>query len=104
MCYELNGALAALLRGPGYGVDLLPARVFQRTGERAGELGPPYDHLALRVTVPDGGGATLVDRRLLLIGAGDRREVRELGDGEVVPALRDHFGVTLDREPVVAPI
>lgn len=50
-CYELNGAFAGLLRSLGFGVELLAARVF---GE-GGELGPPYDHMALRVTVADGG-------------------------------------------------
>lgn len=50
-CYELNGAFAGLLRALGYGVELLPARVL---GEH-GRVGPPYDHLALRVRTPDGG-------------------------------------------------
>jgi N-hydroxyarylamine O-acetyltransferase len=44
-CYELNGAFAALLRALGYQVTLLQARVFGKDGT----LGPPYDHLALRV-------------------------------------------------------
>jgi len=44
-CYELNGAFAALLRALGYRVTLLQARVFGKDGS----LGPPYDHLALRV-------------------------------------------------------
>ncbi|NJP45457.1 arylamine N-acetyltransferase family protein [Actinacidiphila epipremni] len=56
-CYELGGAFAALLRSLGFGVDLLAARVF---GE-GGELGPPYDHMALRVTTAEGGGAWLAD-------------------------------------------
>jgi N-hydroxyarylamine O-acetyltransferase len=196
LCYELNGALAALLRGLGYGVELLSGRVYQRNGERAGELGPPYDHLALRVDVPGGGGTwladvgfgrhttyplryttsgvqhdpggdfalgeaadgdldvrqdgapvyrfeqrpraladfgatfwyqrtspdshfrtsvlcsiltrdgrtTLADRRLIRTGADGGREERELAAGEVLPAYREHFGVDLDREPVVAPL
>jgi N-hydroxyarylamine O-acetyltransferase len=48
-CYELNGAFAALLSALGYGVTLLAARVFGDDG-----LGPPYDHLALRVEDADG--------------------------------------------------
>jgi N-hydroxyarylamine O-acetyltransferase len=44
-CYELNGAFAGLLRGLGYRVTLLQARVFGKDGS----VGPPYDHLALRV-------------------------------------------------------
>ncbi|MER7848509.1 arylamine N-acetyltransferase [Kitasatospora sp. NPDC096077] len=47
-CYELNGAFAELLRSLGYRVSLLAARVFDR--ER---LGPPFDHLALRVDLAE---------------------------------------------------
>jgi N-hydroxyarylamine O-acetyltransferase len=43
-CYELNGLFAGLLRALGYPVRLMSARV-----HGAGGLGPPYDHLALRV-------------------------------------------------------
>ena len=43
-CYELNGAFALLLRALGHQVDLLPARVFDGDA-----LGPPFDHMALRV-------------------------------------------------------
>lgn len=56
-CYELNGAFAALLRSLGFGADLLAARVF----DDGGRLGPPYDHMALRVTTADGSGPWLVD-------------------------------------------
>jgi N-hydroxyarylamine O-acetyltransferase len=56
-CYELNGAFAALLRALGFGVDLLAARTF---GE-GGRLGPPYGHMALRVTTADGTGPWLAD-------------------------------------------
>lgn len=48
-CYELGGAFAALLRALGYEVTLLAARVHGASG-----LGPPYDHLALRVDLPAG--------------------------------------------------
>ncbi|WP_419994858.1 arylamine N-acetyltransferase family protein [Streptomyces boninensis] len=56
-CYELNGAFAALLTHLGYEVDLLAARVF--TDE--GRLGPPYDHMVLRVRTQDGDGPWLAD-------------------------------------------
>lgn len=56
-CYELNGAFAWLLRHLGYGVTLLAARVLGADGRP----GPPYDHLALRVTDADGNGPWLVD-------------------------------------------
>jgi N-hydroxyarylamine O-acetyltransferase len=47
-CYELNGAFAALLRALGFQVTLLSARVARADG---GE-GPEFDHLALRVDLP----------------------------------------------------
>jgi N-hydroxyarylamine O-acetyltransferase len=47
-CYELNGLFAALLRQLGFQVTLLAARVHGPRG-----LGPPYDHLALRVDLAE---------------------------------------------------
>ncbi|WP_224279137.1 arylamine N-acetyltransferase [Streptomyces sp. LS1784] len=47
-CYELNGVFAELLTSLGYRVSLLAARVHD--GER---LGPPFDHLALRVDLDE---------------------------------------------------
>ncbi|MFD0021425.1 arylamine N-acetyltransferase [Streptomyces sp. NPDC058382] len=61
-CYELNGAFAALLRELGFGVTLLQARVHGA----GGELGIPYDHMALRVATDDGSGPWLAD-----VGFGD---------------------------------
>ncbi|MFI8005823.1 arylamine N-acetyltransferase [Streptomyces sp. NPDC086010] len=61
-CYELNGAFAVLLRGLGFRVTLLQARVF---GD-GGRLGIPYDHVALRVETEDGTGPWLAD-----VGFGD---------------------------------
>jgi N-hydroxyarylamine O-acetyltransferase len=57
-CYELNGAFAELLRAVGFGVELLPARTWSDA-----RLGPPFEHLCLRVNV--GGEPFLVD-----VGAG----------------------------------
>ena len=54
-CYELNGAFATLLAALGFRVTLLAARVFSADG-----LGPPFDHLALRVEL-DSSGSWLVD-------------------------------------------
>jgi len=48
-CYELNGAFALLLRELGFEVSLLSAKVF-RPG---GGVGPPFDHLALRVDLDE---------------------------------------------------
>ena len=54
-CYELNGAFATLLAALGFRVTLLAARVFDTQA-----LGPPFDHLALRVDL-DRSGSWLVD-------------------------------------------
>ncbi|MBA0127690.1 arylamine N-acetyltransferase [Haloechinothrix sp. YIM 98757] len=48
-CYELNGAFAMLLRALGFTVTHQSARVY--TGD--GDLGPPFDHLALRVDLDE---------------------------------------------------
>jgi N-hydroxyarylamine O-acetyltransferase len=47
-CYELNGGFALLLDALGFDVTLLAARVFAGS-----ELGPPFDHLVLRVDTPE---------------------------------------------------
>jgi N-hydroxyarylamine O-acetyltransferase len=57
-CFELNGAFAALLKALGYEVALLPGRFWSSEG-----LGPPNEHLALRVHID--GESWLVD-----VGAG----------------------------------
>ncbi|WP_406058159.1 arylamine N-acetyltransferase [Streptomyces sp. NBC_01077] len=49
-CYEVNTAFAVLLRGLGYRVSLLQARVFGPDGKP----GIPYDHMALLVETVDG--------------------------------------------------
>lgn len=48
-CYELNGLFAGLLRGLGFGVVKLSARV----ANDKGEFGPDFDHMTLLVTAPD---------------------------------------------------
>lgn len=58
-CYELNGIFAALLRGLGFKVDMLSARV----ANAQGDLGPDFDHMALMVT--------LEERWLADVGFGD---------------------------------
>jgi N-hydroxyarylamine O-acetyltransferase len=47
-CFELNGAFAWLLGVLGFEVALLPGRFWSGDG-----LGPPNEHLALRVTLDD---------------------------------------------------
>jgi N-hydroxyarylamine O-acetyltransferase len=55
-CYELNGAFALLLQALGAQVTRVAARVYGDGG-----LGPPFDHMALIVTPPDGSGRWLAD-------------------------------------------
>jgi N-hydroxyarylamine O-acetyltransferase len=56
-CYELNGAFACLLERLGARVTRVSARVYAGDGG----LGPPFDHLALLVRLPDGTGPWLAD-------------------------------------------
>jgi len=56
-CYELNGAFACLLEYLGARVRRVSARVYGSDGG----LGPPFDHLALMVWLPDGTGPWLAD-------------------------------------------
>ncbi|MFG2898312.1 arylamine N-acetyltransferase [Streptomyces zaomyceticus] len=60
-CYEINTAFAVLLRGLGFEVSLLQARVFGPDGRP----GIPYDHMALLVETVDG------ERLLADVGFGD---------------------------------
>ncbi|OZM70566.1 acetyltransferase [Amycolatopsis antarctica] len=48
-CYELNGLFAVLLRELGFEVSLLSAKVARPDGS----LGPPFDHMALRVELDE---------------------------------------------------
>jgi N-hydroxyarylamine O-acetyltransferase len=61
-CYELNGLFAWLLKEIGFDVTYLNARVYKRSGE----LGIPFDHLALLVRIPDEPERWLAD-----VGFGD---------------------------------
>lgn len=59
-CYEANGLFAALLRALGFNVTMLSAEV---AGKEQGSYGPPYDHMALMIT--------LEERWLADVGFGD---------------------------------
>jgi N-hydroxyarylamine O-acetyltransferase len=69
-CYELNGAFACLLERLGARVRRVAAQVY--AGDR---LGPPFDHLALMVWLPDGTGPWLAD-----VGFGDHAAYPLLAD------------------------
>jgi N-hydroxyarylamine O-acetyltransferase len=59
-CYEANGLFAALLRALGFNVTMLSAEV---AGKEAGSYSPPFDHMALMIT--------LEQRWLADVGFGD---------------------------------
>ncbi len=72
-CYELNYLFASLLRQLGFEVTLLSARIFNLPDQ----LGPPFDHLVLLVSLAS-------DRYLLDVGYGDL----------FIEPLRWTFGIT----------
>jgi N-hydroxyarylamine O-acetyltransferase len=49
----------------------------------------------------EGGRVTLSGRTLVTTDAEGARQESELADPEILPAYRDHFGLTLDRIPEV---
>jgi len=75
-CYELNGALAALLREMGFRVTLLSARTRHQDGSPA----PEFDHLTLRVDLDQpwlvdvGFGECFLDPLLLRTGTEQRQD------------------------------
>jgi N-hydroxyarylamine O-acetyltransferase len=95
-CYELNGGFAALLRHLGFEVTLHAARVHTPVG-----LGPPYDHLTLRVDLDEpwlvdvGFGKFVASPVPLTVG-----ETHQDPSGTVqfVPAPYNDLDVLLDGE------
>lgn len=84
-CYELNGAFSGLLSALGFNVSLLSVKVF---GDE-GRLGPPFDHLALRVDLDE---PWLVD-----VGFGRHARHPQL----ILRTYRERFGFELDRLPSI---
>lgn len=77
-CYELNGLFAALLRSLGFRVSMLSASAVGA----GGAYGPPFDHMALLVT--------LDERWLADVGFGDSfREALRI-DTRAVQVQGDH--------------
>jgi N-hydroxyarylamine O-acetyltransferase len=98
-CYELNGAFAALLAALGYQVTLLGARVHTPDG-----LGPPFDHLALRVDtytteswLVDVGFGSFSHRPLRLDRRADQPD--PAGSFRITPTADGDLEVTRDGEP-----
>ncbi|MEU6326871.1 arylamine N-acetyltransferase [Streptomyces sp. NPDC047049] len=52
----------------------------------------------------ESGRVTLSGRTLVTSGADGARDERELGEGEVLAAYREHFGIVLEREPRVGAV
>jgi len=86
-CYEMNGAFAALLRGLGFEVTLLSARVPREDGTET----PEFDHMTLRVDLAEpwladvGFGDCFREPLRLQTGAeqlqdGQKFRIREEGD------------------------
>ena len=99
-CYELNGAFALLLQAIGFEVRRVAACVY---GD--GQLGPPFDHLALVVRAADGSGPWLAD-----VGFGshssyplllDSRQQQEDPAGRflIAPTPAGDLDVLKDAEP-----
>jgi N-hydroxyarylamine O-acetyltransferase len=98
-CYELNGAFAALLAALGYQVTLLGARVHTPDG-----LGPPFDHLALRVDTDtteswlvDVGFGSFSHHPLRLDRQADQPD--PAGSFRLTPTADGDLEVTRDGEP-----
>lgn len=84
-CYEQNGLFAAVLRGLGFDITLIEARVYGASGEP----GLPFDHLALIVLL---GGRWLVD-----VGFGDSfMEPLRLDTSDDQPQDGDLYRLTHD--------
>ena len=97
-CYELNGAFAALLEHLGFQVTLLSARVFGADGG----LGPPFDHMTLRVDLDrpwlvDVGFGRFTAAPVLLDEPGDLQD--PAGIVRIQPAPYGDLDVLLDGQP-----
>jgi N-hydroxyarylamine O-acetyltransferase len=106
-CYELNGGFAALLTALDYRVTLLAARVHTPVG-----LGPPFDHLALRIDLDepwlvDVGFGSLsrqplrldLDTAALQTDADGRFQIVALPDGDLDVMLNDQPQYRLEPRP-----
>ncbi|CAN5821141.1 arylamine N-acetyltransferase [soil metagenome] len=97
-CYELNGLFAALLSTLGRKVEVLAARVYG-----GGELGPPFDHLALVVNdddeplLVDVGFGQFCARPLRFHDRGDQHD--PAGRCRLVDVDGDDVDVLLDDKP-----
>lgn len=98
-CYELNGAFGLLLRGLGLKVIFLAGRVYRDDGA----LGPPFDHLALRVELDepwlvDVGFGRFSRYPLRLYGVDSQRD--PAGEFVVLDATDGDLDIYQDGKPV----
>jgi N-hydroxyarylamine O-acetyltransferase len=99
-CYELNEAFGALLAHLGFHVRRIEARVWS---EPRREFGPPFDHLALVVTLPEGEFLTDVG-----FGDNNRRPMRLPEDAlldisgqfTLAPVAKDLWRLTRPDRPL----
>lgn len=96
-CYELNGAFASLLEHLGFPVTRLAARVFDGKG-----LGPPFDHMTLRVDLErpwlvDVGFGRFTSAPVLLDEPGEQQD--PAGLVRIEPAPYDDLDVILGGQP-----
>ncbi|MEU7002367.1 arylamine N-acetyltransferase [Nonomuraea sp. NPDC046570] len=93
---HLNGEPQYRLDPRGYDLDdFVPTCWFQQTS--------PDSHFTRSLTcsrLTDRGRITLSGSRLIETADGERTE-RPLAEDEILPAYRAHFGITLERVPVV---
>lgn len=97
-CYELNGAFAALLEQLGFRVTRLAARVFGADGA----LGPPFDHMTLRVDLDrpwlvDVGFGRFTAAPVLLDAPGDQSD--PAGTVRIEQAAYGDLDVLIDGQP-----
>lgn len=94
VCYELNGGLGWLLGELGAEVERNAAQVLAGGAVPGAGAGLPMSHLALIVTLPDGGDAFLVD-----VGLGGETIFRDVPhDGEIVTTTQG-AAYRIDRRP-----
>ena len=97
-CYELNGTFAVLLEHLGFRVTRLAARVFGADGG----LGPPFDHMTLRVDLDrpwlvDVGFGRFTAAPVLLDETEDQQDPAAVV--RIQPAPYDDLDVILDGQP-----
>ena len=102
-----DGDLEVVMNGvPQYRLEQRPRRLGDFEATCWWQRTSPTSHFRTSLVcsrLTEDGRVTLTGRTLVVTTAAGREE-RELAAADVLPAYRDHFGMTLPREPVVAPL